>query len=134
MGLYRDGGLAVLRNTPGSSAERVQKDITAVFQSFGLKVTIAVNLKVVNYLDVTCNLETGKYKPFRKPDHALSKFQQQLFGLHVYITASSDCRHGTNIHPTHTSQHQRTPRAQHQHAPHRHPCFYTTVASYPDSR
>ena len=27
------------------------------------------NLKVVNYLDVTLNLTTGKYYPFRKPDN-----------------------------------------------------------------
>ena len=30
-------------------------------------MTIDVNIKVTNFLDVTFNLETGKYQPFRKP-------------------------------------------------------------------
>ena len=33
----------------------------------GLKTTVQSNLKVVDYLDVTLNLTTGKYYPFRKP-------------------------------------------------------------------
>eukprot|EP00117_Sycon_ciliatum_P025045 scpid96028/ scgid20871/ len=53
IGLYRDDGLAVLRNA---------------FASFGLRVPIEANLKVVNYLDVTLNLQNGNYQPYRKPN------------------------------------------------------------------
>ena len=67
IGLYRDDGLAVLRNTTGSAAERIRKSLTAVFAGHGLKVTIDTNLKVVNFLDVTFNLSTGGYMPHRKP-------------------------------------------------------------------
>lgn len=67
IGLYRDDGLAVLKNTSGQVAERARKNIIKVFKSFGLRVTIDVNIKVTNYLDVTFNLVTGKYKPYRKP-------------------------------------------------------------------
>ena len=67
IGLYRDDGLAVLKDTPGTAADRAKKDVVKIFKSFGLKVTIDVNIKVTNFLDVTFNLETGKYQPFRKP-------------------------------------------------------------------
>ena len=64
IGLYRDNGIAVLRDTPGPSAKRKRKDIIGVFKSFGSKVKIEVNLKAVNYLDVTLDLESGKFQPY----------------------------------------------------------------------
>ena len=33
-----------------------------------MEIVIQCNLKIVNYLDVTLNLNDGTYKPFRKPD------------------------------------------------------------------
>ena len=33
-----------------------------------MKITVQSNLKVVDYLDVTLNLTTGRYYPYRKPD------------------------------------------------------------------
>ena len=32
----------------------------------GLKITVQTNLKCVDYLDVTLNLNTGSYQPYRK--------------------------------------------------------------------
>ena len=37
-------------------------------EKFGLKITITTNLKTVNFLDVTLNLCTGKYQPYKKPN------------------------------------------------------------------
>ena len=37
-------------------------------ENFGLKITITTNLKTVNFLDVTFNLCTGKYQPYKKPN------------------------------------------------------------------
>ena len=68
IGLYRDDGLAVFRNTTGPQAERIKKDITRRFKEYGLKITIQSNLKSVNYLDVTSNLANGSYCPYRKPN------------------------------------------------------------------
>ena len=34
-----------------------------------MQITAQSNLKIVNYLDVTLNLSTGKYYPYRKPDN-----------------------------------------------------------------
>ena len=33
-----------------------------------MQITILCNLKIVDYLDVTLNLNDGSYKPYRKPD------------------------------------------------------------------
>ena len=35
----------------------------------GLKITIEANKKVVNFLDVTLNLNNGKYMPYNKPNN-----------------------------------------------------------------
>ena len=69
IGLYRDDGLGVLENTSGHTADRLRKDIIFVFKSVGLKVSIDVNLRITNFLDVTFDLGTGKYQPYRKPDN-----------------------------------------------------------------
>ena len=37
-------------------------------ENFGLKITITTNLKPVNLLNVTFNLCTGKYQPYKKPN------------------------------------------------------------------
>ena len=68
IGLYRDDGLAVFRDTPGSVAEGIKKDIIKSFSQLGLRITIQANLRVVNFLDVTFNLSNGKYYPYRKPN------------------------------------------------------------------
>ena len=69
VGLYRDDGLAVVRGMSGSAADRLRKTIATVFQQHGLIITIDVNMRVVDFLDVTLNLDTGKYKSFRKPNN-----------------------------------------------------------------
>lgn len=67
VGLYRDDGLGALKGASGSQADRTRKSIIDVFKKFGLRITIDVNLRVANFLDVTYNLSTGKYEPYRKP-------------------------------------------------------------------
>ena len=68
LGLYRDDGLATLRRSSGSRADRARKDLIKVFHEMGLKITVQTNLKCVDYLDVTLNLNTGTYQPYRKPN------------------------------------------------------------------
>ena len=68
VGLYRDDGLAVLRNATGHSADKVRKAVIDTFKTLGLKITIDVNLNAVNYLDITMSLSTGTYQPYRKPN------------------------------------------------------------------
>ena len=66
IGLYRDDGLAVLNQTP-REIERAKKEICQIFARNNLKITIEANKKVVNFLDVTLDLNTGKFRPYAKP-------------------------------------------------------------------
>ena len=38
------------------------------FKELGMCVTIQMNLKIANFLDVTLNLSDRKYYPYRKPN------------------------------------------------------------------
>ena len=69
VGLYRDDGLVLLRNTSGPQSERTRKDITREFKKQGLDITISTNLKICNFLDVTLNPKDGTYYPYRKPNN-----------------------------------------------------------------
>ena len=69
IGLYRDDGLAILKNTSGPQTEQIRKNITRHFKNHGLKITMQTNLKIVNYPDVTFNLTNGSYYPYRKPNN-----------------------------------------------------------------
>ena len=84
IGLYRDDGLAVFENTSGPQAEKIKKRIQKVFKDNGLDITITCNMKIVDYLDVTMNLNDGSYRPYRKPNDET-----------VYIHAKSN--HPPNI-------------------------------------
>ena len=57
-GLYRDGGLAVLKNVSRPS----------LFYQKGFQRIIECNLKIVNYLDATFNLNDGSYQTYRQPN------------------------------------------------------------------
>ena len=70
IGLHRDDGLGALRNTPGTEADRIRKDVM-IFGELGLRITIQTNLKVADFLDVTLNLDTESYYPYRKPNDRL---------------------------------------------------------------
>ena len=67
-GLYRDDGLAVLSRASGSRADRARKDLIKIFSDLGLRITVQTNLKSVDFLDVTLNLETETFQPYRKPN------------------------------------------------------------------
>ena len=56
IGLYRDDGLGVLENSTGLTADKLRKAIVNVFKSVGLRVTIDVNLRIVNILDATFDI------------------------------------------------------------------------------
>ena len=63
---------------------RIEKGLQNIFKENGLSIVIKCNMKVVNYLDVTLNLNDGSFKPFHKPDDETN-----------YINAESD--HPPNI-------------------------------------
>ena len=70
MGLYRDDGLAISNATP-KITEHTKKEICRIFKHNGLCITFEANKQIVNFLDVTFNLNAGSYQPFRKPNTTL---------------------------------------------------------------
>ena len=65
---HRDDGLAIPEKTSGPTSERIKKRIIKLFHQHGLKITTESNLDQINFLDVTFNLKSGKYWPYRKPN------------------------------------------------------------------
>ena len=69
IGLYRDDGLVILKNTSGPEAEKLnKKKIQKLFKEKDLDIFVQCNLKTTNYLDITLNLNDGSYHPYRKPN------------------------------------------------------------------
>ena len=76
-GLYRDDGLATHKRIPGPQLERCKKDIVELFAKNGLEITIMTGLKSVDFLDVTFNLTSETYKPYKKPNNELLYVNKQ---------------------------------------------------------
>ena len=66
--LYRDDGLALFKNINGHRADKIRKEFHQLFKENGLSLEIECNLKTVNYLDITLDLNNGTYKQYRKPN------------------------------------------------------------------
>ena len=65
-GLCRDDGLLILRNVKGTQIDHTRKKIIKTF-----KLDIETSSKVVDFLDLTFNLNNGTYKPSKKPNDSL---------------------------------------------------------------
>ena len=66
IGLYRDDGLAIFKNINGPKSEKVKKDTQKLFKENELDIVIQCNMKTVNYLDLTLNLENSTYRATKK--------------------------------------------------------------------
>ena len=69
VGLYRYDGLAAINSSSGPVLDKMGKNIIALFKNEGISTTIETNLFETDFLDVTFNLATGKFFPFRKPNN-----------------------------------------------------------------
>ena len=67
-GIYRDDCLSVTNASPRQT-EAMKKKMCEVFARHGLGTTAEANLKIVNFLDVTFDLENETFKPFLKPNN-----------------------------------------------------------------
>ena len=70
-GLCRDDGLLILHNLNGQQIDCTRKNIIKIFKNIGFNIDIETNLKIVDFLDITFNLENNTYKPFKKPNDTL---------------------------------------------------------------
>ena len=64
--IYRDDVLGITRAT-SRQQEKIRQEIIRVFSEYGFSITIFINLKRVDFLDITLDLEKDIFKPFRKP-------------------------------------------------------------------
>ena len=76
VGLYRDDGLATCTKTP-KQVEAIKKEMCKIFKRNSLQITIEANKKVVDFLDITLDLRTEIYKPYKKPNSNLTYIHKQ---------------------------------------------------------
>ena len=57
------------KNNNGHQDDKTRKELIKVFQTHGLKLEFEFSLKTVDYLDITFDLNTGSYRPYRKPNN-----------------------------------------------------------------
>ena len=70
VGLYRYDAIIYIPDSNGPKTSSIQKKIVRAFKLLGFRIQIALNLKIVDFLDVTLNLNNGTLKHFSKNDSA----------------------------------------------------------------
>ena len=70
-GLYRNNGLILLRNLSDQQIDKKRKTIIKMFKDIGFSIDIQTNLKEVDFLDITLNLQNGTYRPYKKANDKL---------------------------------------------------------------
>ena len=68
VGLYRDDGLIVHKRLPGHTTDAIRKSLVSLFKELGLGIEVSIDMAKANFLDVTLDLDNGKYGPYRKPN------------------------------------------------------------------
>ena len=71
IGLSRHDGLAITRQTP-REVEMTKKKLCKIFRENELGITVEANKIVLNFLDITLNLRTGAYKPYKKSNDTIN--------------------------------------------------------------
>ena len=80
--LYRDDGLSIFRNKSGTQLEKIKKKLQRLFKECDLEVTAESNQKIVNYLDVTLNLNDGTFRPYHKPNDQTQYIHTDMISLY----------------------------------------------------
>ena len=57
--VYIDDGLALFKSINGHRVDKIQKEFPQLFKENGLSLEIECNLKTINYLDITLDLNTA---------------------------------------------------------------------------
>ena len=72
IGLYRDDGLAIIKDN-NRNIQKIKESIITAFDEENLKIEFEgkSDMKSTNYLDVKLDLETGIYGPYRKPKNKI---------------------------------------------------------------
>ena len=62
-----------------SFIENIKKDICRIFNSNGLRITIEANKKIIDFLDITFNLNQCSYRPYTKPNTTLKYVRYRMY-------------------------------------------------------
>ena len=101
-GVYRDDGLVILHNVNGQQIDHIRKNIIKIFKDVGFSIDIETNSKLVEFLDITFNLNNGTYKPYKKPNNPLlyinksSNHQPQIINQFPRIITDRLSRNSSN--------------------------------------
>lgn len=76
----RSESLVISGHMNSNTMDKFEKDLMKIFQEFCLSITVATNLIMVDFLDVTVDLKMGKYCIYRKPNCVHSQ-KLKLFPL-----------------------------------------------------
>ena len=68
IGLYWDECLTIIKSRSARLADKTRNS-TKFSKKFGVRITAEANSHVINFLDVTFELTTGKHKPYRKSNN-----------------------------------------------------------------
>ena len=69
--------------------KRIKRDRCKIFRQNDLNITIEENKKIVDFLDITLDLRTGIYKPYRNPNnninylHKDSNHPPSIMNIHI---------------------------------------------------
>ena len=58
--------------------ERIKKSLQKTYKDFGLQIAAESNLRTVNYLDVTLNLNDGSFRPCDKSDDIIQYINKKF--------------------------------------------------------
>ena len=89
-GLYRDDALTVFKNKSSTQLERIKKNLQKTFKDFGLEIVSESNSRIINYLDVTPNLNNGSFRPYHKPDNFIHYITKNLTTLDLVDKCQSN--------------------------------------------
>ena len=100
IGLYRGDGLAVFTNISGPQLKKIKKTFQNILKNKCSDIIINSNMKIVNYLDITLNLNDGSYRPYKKSteetnyihvncDHPSSILKQLPMSIEKRLSSSS---------------------------------------------
>ena len=80
--------------------ETIKKSLQKTFKDFGLEIAAESNLKTVNYLDLTLNLNDGSFRPCDKSDDIIQYINKEFNhppNLIKHLPASIEKGHSNNI-------------------------------------
>ena len=66
--------------------KRIKKGLQKTFKDFGLEIAAKSNLRIVNYPDVTLNLNDGSFRPCDKRDYIIRSLTKNLTTLLILLS------------------------------------------------